>query len=238
MSNIDSTSQKNTLLMRIKENPRLWQGKFSPAFWTFTGTLSLVVNLILVVILIFLGRELFALKALVSEQLIGGLHENFVKMDAAVIDTTVQVQDTILVKDTIPVQFDLPVQTSTEVILTEDTPIKGATVSITTPYFTLNHAPTDIILPAGTPLPVNLSILVPVDTTIPITLNVPISLSVPVSIPLNQTDLHEPFQGLQEVVEPYKTLLGEVPNSWGDALCQAGLNGMCQSPTDSIGGNN
>ena len=73
MSNIDSTSQKNTLLMRIKENPRLWQGKFSPAFWTFTGTLSLVVNLILVVILIFLGRELFALKALVSEQLIGGL---------------------------------------------------------------------------------------------------------------------------------------------------------------------
>jgi hypothetical protein len=48
---------------------------------------------------------------------------------------------------------------------------------------------------------VHLEMTVPVDASIPITLNVP------VDIPLEQTELHRPFVGLQQVVSPYYWLL-------------------------------
>ena len=63
------------------------------------------------------------------------------------------------------------------------------------------NAPTDIILPAGTVLPIHLDLVVPVDQQIPVELNVA------VDIPLNQTDLHTPFVGLQQVLDPYYTML-------------------------------
>ncbi len=201
--------------------------KFAPAFWNITGTLSLVVNLILIVVLIVVADQLFALRAVVSDQLINGLHENFVKMDQSVIATTIQVNDTIMVNDTIPVQFLLPLETETNVVLTQNTSIKGASVTIITPFFTLNNAPTDIILPAGTVLPVELNLDVPVDTTIPVVLTVPVNLSVPVNIPLNQTDLHVPFTGLQNVVGPYKLLLDDTPTSWNQALCGEAQGSLC-----------
>jgi hypothetical protein len=46
-----------------------------------------------------------------------------------------------------------------------------------------------------------LDIVVPVDTTIPI------RLDVAVDIPLQETELHEPFVGLQDVVRPFYWLL-------------------------------
>jgi len=103
----------------IKANPRLWQGKWMPAFWTITGVFSLLVNIVLLAILLGLGRELFALKDVLSGQLLGGLEENFSSMDAAVISTTVTVNHTItideviIVSDSIPVVFDLEVSERT-----------------------------------------------------------------------------------------------------------------------------
>jgi hypothetical protein len=143
-------------------------------------------------------------------------------MDEAVIETTVVVNDTIQVQDTIPVQFDLPVETETTVILTEPTEIKGTRVNINTGVFTLRNAPADIVLPENTELPAGLNILVPVETSIPINLTVPISLNVPVTIPLKETELHDPFVGLQEVVLPYNNLLAQTPNSWEQIACQSG----------------
>ena len=219
---------------RMPTNRLLWQGKWGPAFWTVTGALSLTVNIILLIVLVLLARELFALKALLSDQLIGGLYANFVKMDASVIETTITVSDSILVEDsiivddTLDVVFDLPLQQETTVMLAEDTPIGGATVNINTPFFSVNNALTHIVLPAGTELPTSLDLIVPVSQTVPIRLTVPVNLEVPftlevpVSIPLNQTDLHEPFQGLQGVLGPYQTLLAEAPDSWGEAVCRAG----------------
>ena len=106
--------------------PILWQGKIGPAFWTIAGLFSLTLNVILILVLILAGRELFALKQVVSDQLISGLYDNFVLMDEAVISTMVQVEDTI------PVQFTLPVKTSTSVVLTEDTLLQNATVDLAT----------------------------------------------------------------------------------------------------------
>jgi hypothetical protein len=167
------------------------------------------------VILLVLGRQLFALKDLVNRQLVGGLHENFVLMDQARISTTVQVNDTI------PVQFDLPVNTTTVVRLTENTRNRGATVNLTTGGLTIRNAPANIVLPAGTELPIALDIVVPVNTT------VPVELTVPVEIPLNQTELHKPFVGLQNVISPYQGLLSELPGSWQETpLCAVDF-GLC-----------
>lgn len=200
----------------------LWRGKIGPAFWTVASLVSLSVNLVLLAVLLLLGQQLFTLKSLVGEQLVAGLHANFVKMDAARITTSVTVNDTI------PVVFDLPVQTNTMVTLIEDTRIKNATVNLSTGGLSIHGAPANIVLPAGTQLPIALSIVVPVSTT------VPVQLTVPVDIPLNQTELHEPFVGLQNVVSPYHTLLTSLPGSWQETpLCQPGLEYLCSWFTEN-----
>jgi len=194
-----------------------WQGKIGPAFRTIASLISLTVNVVLLIILILLGQQLFALKGLIAGQLVGGLHRNFVLMDQARIVSAVQVDDTIQVK------FDLPVNTTTVVKLTEDTRIQGARVNLSTGGLTIRNAPANIVLPAGTDLPIALNITVPVDTIVPVKLNVP------VDIPLNQTELHQPFVGLQEVIAPYDQLLAKLPNSWLETPLCAGWSGwLCR----------
>jgi hypothetical protein len=195
--------------------PFVWQRKLGPAFWTITGVLSLVLNVVLIVLLVLLGRELFGLKSLVSDQLLGGLYGNFVLMDQAVISASVPVEDEI------PVRFLLPVETNTTVILTEDTYLTGARVDLSTGGLRISNAPTDIVLKKGTELPVALNIDVPVDTT------VPVRLTVDVRIPLRDTELHAPFVGLQNVVAPYNQLLSTAPDSWEEALCATEASPLC-----------
>ena len=225
-----STRARNAgaTVRRVLRNPRVFQARWAPAFWTITGSLSLVMNIVLLVVLVSLGRELFALKSLLSTQLIGGLHDNFVAMDGATIETVVTVEDVIVVEDTIivndaiPVVFDLDISQRTNVKLAEDTQIENAIVDLRTPNLSIFNAPTDILLPKDTILPTRLNLTVPVSQTVavsltvPIRLEVPVSLSVPVSIPLNETELHEPFVGLQGVVSPYQELLAAAPDSWCD----------------------
>ncbi len=185
----------------------LWQGKIGPAFWTVTGIFSLAVNIVLLVALLLLAQNLFTIKHLVQDQILGGLSANFAAMDDAVIRTTVEVHDQI------PVVFDLPVQTETVVILTEDVTIQGARVNLITGGLQIIGAPANIILPKGTRLPIKLDLTVPVNT------QVPVDLTVPVNIPLKETDLHQPFVGLQQVVAPYQRLLEQAPDSWEPLLC-------------------
>jgi hypothetical protein len=180
----------------------IWQGKIAPAFWTVACLISLTVNLFLIVALLIVAKQVFGLKGLVEGQLIGGLYQNFVLMDDARITTTVQVHDEI------PVRFDLPVVTETTVKLTEDTRIKGVRINLRTGGLSITDAPANIVLPAGTKLPIALNITVPVSNT------VPVNLTVPVDIPLNQTELHEPFVGLQAVLFPYKQWMASLPDSW------------------------
>jgi len=185
----------------------VWQGKFLPAFWSIGASLSVLLNIILLVAVILLGKELFSIKRILMNDVIGGLYYNFLLMDQATIQTDVQVDDSI------PVQFALPLTQNTVVVLTQDTLIEDATVSLSTGGLNIVRAPTDILLPKGTRLPVALDLSVPVDTQIPIT------LTVPVEIPLNETELHEPFVGLQDVVSPWFWMLANQPNSWPQARC-------------------
>ncbi|GAB4531412.1 MAG: hypothetical protein Fur0018_19320 [Anaerolineales bacterium] len=187
----------------------LWQRQVRPAFWTVGSSLSLILNIVLLIVVGILAQQLFAIKHLVNDQLLGGLYQNFVRMDQAVIATTVEVDDTI------PVQFTLPLQQNTDVVLTEDTQISNVMVTLNTGGLYIQNAQADITLPVGTVLKIALDLDVPVDTTIPV------HLTVPVNIPLQETQLHEPFVGLQQVVAPYYTLLNALPDSWADAFAPA-----------------
>ena len=193
-----------------------WPFKFMPAFWTVTGILSLLVNAILIVVLISLGNQLFTLKALVQNQLLGGLYQNFILMDQAHIKATIPVSAKV------PAKFDLPLKTNTVVILTEDTLLENAhVVSLQTGGLTIYNAPATIKLAVGTRLPVALDLTVPVDQMIPV------NLDVLVDIPLSQTELHKPFAGLQETIRPYYKLMNELPGNWGDALCGTDAGPWC-----------
>lgn len=197
-------------------------GKVMPAFWTISAIVSLIVNIILIAILLGLGRELFQIKALVGDGLLGGLYSNFQKMDDAHIVTTIQVEETIVVNDSIVVKFDLPISQDTIVVLTADTPIDQVPILLNGVW-----VPTPIILPQGTELGINLEMTVPVETVVPVTLNVPVQLNVPVDIAMDQTELHEPFVGLQDVIGPYYQLSSDMPSTWED-ICGPSGSWFCR----------
>lgn len=183
---------------------RLSLRRFGPAFWTITGLLSLVVNIILIVLVIVLYGQIARMQVSLSRvselmslpiETVSGLYENFVKMDAAHIRTEIPITMQV------PVKFDILINQQVDVVLSQDTPINGARITLTTGGLNITNAPANVVLPAGTHLPITLVLTVPVDK------QVPVSMTVPVDIPLNTTDLHIPFVGLQDVIRPLYCLL-------------------------------
>ena len=166
-----------------------WNSGFFPVFWTIASILSLVVNVILCLLVLGLLSMRSAVTDAVNGQsasLIGGLYDNFVRLDKATISRTIPVDAKI------PLDLTVPVQTRTTILLSEPTVIHSPRVFIQTGGLTLN-APALVTLPANQPLLVDLNFNLPVRTT------VPVHLDVPVSIPLWETELHGPFVGLQGV---------------------------------------
>ncbi|MEM5775053.1 MAG: hypothetical protein AAGU05_08650 [Anaerolineaceae bacterium] len=214
MQNIEDT-KPNVVFKSNKAAPPK-EPAYRPRFWTITAIFSLVINILLVVVVIVLLTQVFAIKSAIQQGLIDPLYENFVRMDEARIQTTVTVETNV------PARFDLPLDTDTTVRLSQDTPIENARVDINTGSLTLN-APADIMLPAGTDLPIHLSLSVPVDQQIPV------SLTVPVDIPLDQTELHTPFVGLRDTVAPYRDILNKIPSSWKEALCGPNPGAFCSA---------
>jgi hypothetical protein len=198
----------------VEEDPELKRERRLRTLWTVGSVLSILLNCILIVVLIGLGNQLFTIKKMVGIDLVGGLYANFVKMDEASIKTT------ITVNDQIPINFNLPISQDTTVVLREPTSI-NARVTLNTGGLSIVNAPADIVLPAGTILPIHLELVVPVQQSVPITLNVP------VDIPLNQTELHEPFTGLQQVVSPLFWLLKPEWTSCRDVPVIGALGPVC-----------
>jgi hypothetical protein len=171
--------------------------KLLPALWTFASVLSLVVNVILIAILLIALQMLGALQLTANDQvsgLLGGLYTNFVKMDQATIYANIPVDAVI------PLNIVVPVQATTRITLAENVSIPNAHVRINTGALNID-ADATVTLPANTPLMVNLDFPLTVQNSIPV------HLDVPVTIPLKQTELHEPFVGLQKVVEPFYCLV-------------------------------
>jgi hypothetical protein len=205
-----------------KEPPPAWpktapvsrraKRNFGPAFWTISSILSLTINLVLIIVLMVLLVNTPTINVdsvmKIGNGLLGGLYTNFEKMDRAHITRTIPVETTI------PVKFELPINQQTNVILSQDVRIDNARVTVNTGGLNITNAVTSIVLPQGTNLPIVLNLTVPVDTT------VPVKLDVQVDIPLNETQLHEPFQGLSEVVRPYYCMINPVAlNLDGKQVC-------------------
>lgn len=188
--------------------------KFGPAFWTVTGILSLVVNAILIAVLLVLYNLIGQLQGLqgtasnIGASVLGGMYTNFEKLDRATIKTVIPVDAQI------PLDINVPVQTTTQITLAEAVIIPNAQVVIATGGLNINSN-ARVTLPAGTPLMVNLDFNLPVQTTIPV------HLEVPVNIPMADTELHEPFVGLQRVVQPWYCMVE--PNAFslnGHTICR------------------
>jgi hypothetical protein len=188
--------------------------KLGPPFWTVTGILSLAVNGILIAVLLALLPMLGQVQGLqgtasnIGSSVLGGLYSNFEKMDRATIKTVIPVDAQI------PLDISVPVQTTTQITLSEAVNIPNAQVVINTGGLNINSN-ARVTLPAGTPLTVNLNFTLPVQTTIPI------HLEVPVNIPMSETELHEPFVGLQDVVRPLYCLVeSNASNLDGQLICR------------------
>lgn len=191
--------------------------RYRHAFWDVTSWISLAVDAVLIAIVIILMlyvrrlnlqmNELMGMSSMPLET-VSGLYTNFEKMNGAHIRTSIPFVTEI------PVQFDLQINQETEVVLSRDTPINGARVTLTTGGLEISNAPANIILPAGTRLPIMLTL------TVPVSRNVPVSLQVPVDIDLGQTDLGASFTGLMDVLEPLYCLLDpNAVDSKGALVC-------------------
>ncbi|MHB8776387.1 MAG: hypothetical protein ACYC6R_01310 [Anaerolineales bacterium] len=188
---------------------------FDSPLWNVASVISLAVNAILVIALIVLAIHLNSFGLRLSSMLspgsdvLGGLYGNFEKMDRAHLTTDIEVNTTI------PVQFDLQLNQQTNVVLSQDTTVQNALITLETGVLNITRANSTIVLPQGTILPIVLNLTVPVDTTVPITLHLPLD------IPLDKTQLHEPFTGLQEVLKPFYCMVdGNAVNMDGEPICK------------------
>src|SRR5690349_7807815 len=202
---------------------RRWPFNFMPAFWTIASLMSITVNIILIVILLVMFQLLGAVQGTANDQvsgLLGGLYTNFVKMDQANIRTSIHVEKEI------PVQFSLNVSGPTNVTLSQPVTINGALVTVQTGGLNIVNARATIILPQGVVLPINIENLV-----VPVDKKVLAVLDVPVDIPLQQTELHEPFVGLQQVVKPWYCLIEPNALMEGVQVCPQMSNPIIPTPT-------
>jgi hypothetical protein len=130
------------------------------------------------------------------------------------------------VEKEIPVQFSLNVSGPTNVTLSQPVTINGALVTVQTGGLNIVNARATIILPQGVVLPINIENLV-----VPVDQKVLAVLDVPVDIPLEQTELHEPFVGLQQVVKPWYCLIEPNALLEGVQVCPQMSNPIVPTPT-------
>jgi len=183
--------------------PKSRRERYRHAFWHVTSWLALLVDSILIAVVIILLLYVRRLNVQVSELMkltdmpvttMSRLYNSFEDMNNAHIVTTIPFDTEI------PVQFDLQINQQTEVVLSQDIRINGAHVTMSTGGLEISSA-ANIILPAGTRLPIMLALTVLVDK------KVPVSLQVPVDIVLSQTDLGAAFTGLMDALEPLYCML-------------------------------
>lgn len=187
-------------------------GKF---FWRFMVIFSFIVNMVLVVVILVLLTQLFAIKDNIATPLVTGLHSSFVGLDQATIDWTIPV-DAI-----VPVELTIPLEQDTVVTLTEAVPL-SVVANINAPGLSVYGATVNLDLPKDLELPVKLDLDVEVSDTIPV------KLDVRAVIPLQETQLHDVADSLRVLFEPLAVGLTNLPDDFGGAIQMVG---------DSLGGN-
>lgn len=195
----------------------LWSGKPWQAFKSMALFFSFGMNLIMLVAMLALAPLIIPIVSDIARPIVGGLNSSFVDMSSAKIQRVIEVDDTL------DVEFTLPVEASTTVVIYEDVALEGVPARFVLPGGGgVINGQVYLSLPDGLSLPVQLSLDVPVRNTIPV------KLAVAVDIPLNETELGEPFNKLESLFGPLDELLQGLPAT-NDEL----LDRVLQKPGDS-----
>lgn len=198
----NNTEAEATEEVKEKKGRKPWE-----AFKNFAIVFSFIVNFVLIIVLLLVAPIIIPIVSDVAVPIVGGLNDSFVDMESASIVQTIKVSDTI------PISFILPLEKPTIVTLTEDVRLAAIPTSFVLPggggaiYGSVN-----LTLPAGLPLPVQLDVDVEVDQVIPV------QLDVLVDIPLNETELGDPFNQLKDLFGPIDVLLRDLPSSNEDLV--------------------
>lgn len=180
--------------------------------WRTLLAISVITNIVLLVIVFVLLLTIFDIKNNIAAPLVQGLHSSFIGLKDATIDWTIPVRDQI------PVRLNIPLETETTVVLTQPVPIN------VTAFIDILSQPAQVslTLPAGLELPVRLDLDVGVDQPLDV------ALDVRAVIPLKDTQLKDPVENLQLLLEPMAIALDNLPNDFGGAAQMVG---------DALGGN-
>lgn len=165
--------------------------------YKFMIYLSFLINLVLILVLLVVGYQLFIrkaglppLKGTVSE-----LTDIIDKLQNATIVASVPLNEQL------PINLQVPVSQATNVRVTQSVPL-NVPAAIVFPGGGGNlNASVSLNLPEGLELPVFLSMTIPLESS------VPVSLTVPVEIPLRETELGPQFGRLRELVQPLEDLV-------------------------------
>jgi len=207
-------------------------------FWSrireFAIVFSFVVNVILVLVVLVLLTQVFAIKDQIVGPLVYGLDESFASLGDATISTTIPIRQQLPVKFNLPIRFDtpakfnlpvtfmLPLNQETTVTTLTPTPI-NTTVNLSLGQFGRINAPISLNLPPGTPLRIRLNMNIPVSTTVAVNQMIPVSTTVSVDqmipvvfdqsaqIKLGPSGLSPVVAKLRGVVKPYVVIMRSLP---------------------------
>ena len=200
----------------------IWSGKPWQAFKNFAIVFSFIANIFFIVLLIAGVTLIIPTLKKIAEPMVSGMNQSFADINDAHIVRTIQVEDTI------PINFELPVSADTEVVLTEAVPMAVNTSFVLPAGGGTINGTVFFELPTGTVLPVQLDMVVPVNQTIPV------ELTVDVDIPIEETELNDPFGDLQSIFRPLGEVLSRLPVDNQDVFKRA-IRGTSELDVDDPG---
>lgn len=173
------------------------------AFKDLAVLFSFTVNFVLVIVfLIIFGWILFPTKTEVVEPMLDELQGAVNALDNATIYRTIQIDQQV------PVSFTLPIKQPTTVVLSEDVPINQPAIFTFPTGGGQIRGTVSLSLPAGTELPIHLEMNVPVQNAIQV------QFPVEIEIPLKETELNLVVVKLNDVLEPVRKLLDDLPDGF------------------------
>ena len=200
----------------------IWSGKPWQAFKNFAIIFSFFLNIFFIVLLIAGATMIIPALKEIAEPMVSGMNQSFAEINEAHIVRTIQVEDTI------PINFDIPVSTTTDVTIIEPVPMAVPTNFVLPGGGGTINGTVFFELPTGTVLPVQLDIMIPVRES------VPVELSVDVDIPIEETELDDPFSDLQSIFGPLGNVLAGLPDGNREVYRRA-IYGSLESIGDSSG---
>jgi hypothetical protein len=191
--------EKPTMSNYRSEESEPKKNRFWEAFKTFAIVFSFLINILLLLLVIWFATQYAKLQQTQVQPLIGGLYKGFNDLNAAVIEAQIPVNQEL------PISFNVPVRQSTTVILVAPVKLENVPATMDLGAAGIINGRVTLSLPQGMQLPIAM------DMNIPVQDSVPVNLMVDVKIPVNQTQLNQPFEELKSLVETYDDNLSALP---------------------------